>query len=141
MAARQVRSCREKWAAARLKYPTPHPQELPRNRKKVSDLPLPYRQCGLGRLLSTSLQLSMSSLPNRSLQNETDWPHISSPLQYTMTEASGSTVQYAVPNRSSNSHRVHSSCDRCRSRKTKASHYHHMIGAKPLTWISVHRSR
>jgi hypothetical protein len=34
MAARQVRSCRERWAAARLKYPTPHPEELPRNRKK-----------------------------------------------------------------------------------------------------------
>ena len=47
MAARQVRSCRERWAAARLKYPTPHPEELPRNRKKASDLFPPYRLCGL----------------------------------------------------------------------------------------------
>lgn len=40
-------------------------------------------------------------------------------LSGTMAEASASNTQQPVPNRVPNAHRVHSSCDRCRSRKTK----------------------
>jgi len=57
-----------------------------------------------------------------------------------MADVSGAPRALANSARAPNAHRVHSSCDRCRSRKTKVSKSRSKVDAKALKKIVVYRS-